>query len=169
MENLFMLLPVTLPDQQNTAMILKCNTYTEQFGLQLSEEAIQSLMECRKENLKKYGRIEFGQSILPKLILEFADSAYFNQEDYEELLSELQDCFYYFKRETLEEQSDDELIKTMKLYFEEVCQGSVEYLKSTMLENYARDIRYNTREYQFLGGYEDDYTDFLDWDGRDWD
>lgn len=164
-----MLLPITLNHGLNVTEIRECNSYTEKYGLQLSEEAIQSLMLNRKESLEKYGRIEFGKCILPKLILEFADSAYLNQENYSEVMEELQDCFYYFKKEALEELPDDELIKVMKLYFEEVCQGSVEYLRSTMLENYCRDIRYNTREYQLSGGYEDDYTDFLDWDEREWD
>ncbi len=169
MENQFLLLPITVSDSQNALLIRECNSYTARYGLQLSEESVQKLMLNRREALKKYGRIEFGSSILPKLITMFADSAYLNQEEYEEILTELQDCFYYFKREAMEEISDDELIKIMKLYFEEVCQGSIEYLRSTVLENYCRDIRYDTREYQFMGGYEDDYTDFLDWDERDWD
>lgn len=59
----------------------------------------------------------------------------------------------------MEELSDDELIRIMRLYFEEVCQGSVEYLRSTMLENYFRDMRYDTKEYQLMGGYEDDYAE----------
>ncbi len=169
MDNQFLLLPVTWSDRENALQIRECNSYTAKFGLQLSEEAIQRLMLNRRDSLNRYGRIEFGTSILPKLIVMFADSAYINQEEYEELLTNLQDCFYYFKGEAMEERSDDELILMMKQYFEEVCQGSVEYLRSTMLENYCRDIRYGTREYQFLGGYEDDYTEFLDWDERSWD
>lgn len=169
MENEFMLLPITLSDRQNALLIRECNSYTERFGLQLTQEAVQNLMMKRRESLNRYGRIEFGTSILPKLITMFADSAYFNQEEYEELLTELQDFFYYFKREAMEKLSDDELIKIMRLYFDEVCQGSVEYLRSTILENYCRDIRYDTMEYQLMGGYEDDYTDFLDWDERNWD
>lgn len=169
MEHEFMLLPITGSDRQNASLIRECNSYTERYGLQLTEEAVQNLMLNRRESLMKYGRIEFGTSILPKLIMMFADSAYFKQEEYEELLIELQDCFYYFKQEAMEELSDDELIRIMRLYFEEVCQGSVEYLRSTMLENYCRDMRYDTKEYQLMGGYEDDYTDFLDWDGRMWD
>jgi len=169
MENEFMLLPITLSDRQNALLIRECNSYTEKYGLQLTQDAVQNLMMKRRESLNRYGRIEFGTSILPKLIMMFADSAYFNQEEYEELLIELQDCFYYFKREAMEKLSDDELIKIMRLYFDEVCQGSVEYLRTTILENYCRDIRYDTKEYQLMGGYEDDYTDFLDWDERNWD
>ena len=52
----------------------------------------------------------------------------------------------------------------MKKYFDDVCQGSLEFLRSTMLENYARDIRYGTEEYRNADGYEDNYEEFLKWD-----
>jgi hypothetical protein len=81
---------------------------------------------------------------------------------------ELQECFYYFKNESLEELSDDELIHMMKKYFDDVCQGSIEFLKTTMLENYCRDVRYVSDEYRNSDGYEDNYIDFLDSNPDDW-
>ena len=167
MENQFQFLPPMLFAQQTMAVLRECNNYTTRFGLQLTEEEIQQLIENRKEVLKITGRIEFGGGIIQKIVMEFADSAYINQMDYVELLMELQECFYYFKTEALEALADDELIKIMKLYFEEVCQGDVQLLQSTMLENYCRDIRYGKKEYLELNGYEDNYTDFLDWDGEE--
>jgi hypothetical protein len=167
MENQFLFLPANLLSQQTTAVLRECNSYTARFGLQLTEEEIKQLIENRKEVLRLIGRIEFGGGVIQKIVMEFADSAYINQQDYAELLMELQECFYYFKTEALEDLTDDELIKIMKLYFEEVCQGDIQLLQSTMLENYCRDIRYGKREYQDLNGYEDDYTEFLDWDGEE--
>lgn len=159
-----MLLPVALLKQQTAAALRDCNPYTSRFGLQLSEQEIGQLVENRKEVLEQTGRVEFGQGVIQKIVMEFADSVYLNQSDYVDILMELQECFYYYKKEAMEELSDDELIRLMKLYFEEICHGSVELLKTTMLENYCRDIRYGTTEYRDLNGYEDDYTDFLDWD-----
>ncbi len=164
-ENLFIMLPAPILNQQTAAVIRECNPYTQRFGLMLSEQEIGRLVENRREALEQMGRIEFGGGVIQKLIMEFADSAYLNQDDYADTLIQLQECFYYFKGEAQEELPDDELIHLMKLYYEDVCQGSVEYLQTTMLENHCRDIRYGTQEYRASDGYEDNYIDFLDWDG----
>jgi hypothetical protein len=163
----FMLLPVTSQNKQTVIAIRGCNEFTARYGLQLSEPEIQLLTENRREALERSGRIEFGGGVIQKLIMEFFDSPFLRQENYVESLMELQECFYYFKNESLEELSDDELIKLMKKYFDDVCQGSVEYLQTTMLENYCRDVRYGKTEYRDMDGYEDDYTEFLDWDERE--
>ena len=164
-----MILPITVLEQQTAEVIKECNPYTLRFGLVLSQQEIRQLVENRKETLEQTGRIEFGGGVIQKLIMEFADSAYLNQEDYADTLMQLQECFYYFKSEALEELSDDELIRLMKSYYEDVCQGSVEFLQTSMLENYCRDIRYGKEEYRGSDGYEEDYLDFLDWDEREWD
>jgi hypothetical protein len=125
-------------------------------------------VENRKEALERNGRIEFGGGVIQKIIIEFADSHYLYQDVYLNTLMELQECFYYFKNESLEELSDDELIHMMKKYFDDVCQGSIEFLKTTMLENYCRDVRYVSDEYRNSDGYEDNYIDFLDSNPDDW-
>lgn len=167
MNEQFMLLPVTLLNQQMVTEIRKCNEHTSKYGLTLTENDIHDLVENRQEELEKRGRIEFGGGITQKIIIEFADSPYLYQDNYLETLIGLQECFYYFKNESLEELTDDELIRLMKKYFDDACQGSLEYLNSTMLENYCRDIRYGTKEYRNSDGYEDNYIDFLDWDHED--
>jgi hypothetical protein len=164
MADQFMFLPVALMNRQTIIELQKCNDYTVRYGLQLTAQDIYELVESRREALEKNGRIEFGGGVIQKIIMEFADSPYLNQEDYQETLAELQDIFYYFKNEALEELTDDELIRVMKKYYDDTCQGSLDYLKSTILENYCRDIRYGTNEYSSFSGYDEDYTQFLDWD-----
>lgn len=164
MSDSFLFLPVVLLNKHMITEVRKCNDYTNQFGLQLSEEEIGALVEHRKEALQKTGRIEFGGGIIRKLIMEFADSPYINQDNYLETLTELQELFYHYKNESMEELTDDELIKVMKHYFDDICQGSLEYLSSTALENYCRDIRCGKNDYRNFTGYEDNYIDFLDWD-----
>ncbi|QHI73572.1 DUF6323 family protein [Aminipila terrae] len=128
----------------------ECNELTIGYGLQLSENQIKELVEKRFEALLENGRIEFGQGILKKLVTEFCDSPYIFQETYEDTLLELQDCFYYFKNESMDLISDDELISFMKHHFDGKCQGSLEYLSGTSLEELCRNTRY---------GYETDDTD----------
>ncbi len=167
MSNQFLFLPVALLNKNMITAIRKCNDFTVNFNLLLSDTEIQELVEHRKEVLDKNGRIEFGGGVMQKIIMEFADSPYLYQDVYFSTLVELQECFYYFKNESLEEISDDELIKIMKYYFDDVCQGSIEYLQNTILENYCRDIRYGTKDYRDSDGYDDNYVDFLDWDRED--
>jgi len=110
-------------------------------------------LDARKNSLKEQERIEFGGGILPKLIFAFCDSPFIYQDNYVDTLECLQNIFYLYKNESLDELSDDELIEYMKKHFDNDCQGSLEYLEDTCLEDFARSIRVGTRG--FIGKYED--------------
>ena len=152
MDKRFDMTVVNMQKLQTAAELRECNELTVQFGLSLSEQQIQSLVEKRFEALKNTGRIEFGQGILKKLIIEFCDSPYITQENYEDTILELQDSFYYFKNESNDMISDEELISFMKHHFDGICQGSLEYLSDMTLEGLCRNTRY---------GYETDDTDMF--------
>lgn len=122
--------------------IKKCNEITMKYGVTLSDTQIENLINKRFESLKSTGRVEFGDGILKELIEAFCDSPYIIQENYEETLEELQDIFYFFKGEAMDQIADDELIEFMKEYFNGECQGSIEYLSGTNLEELCRDTRY---------------------------
>ena len=122
--------------------IKKCNEITMKYGVTLSDTQIENLINKRFESLKNTGRIEFGDGILKELIEAFCDSPYIIQENYEETLEELQDIFYFFKGEAMDQIADDELIEFMKEYFNGECQGSIEYFSGTNLEELCRNTRY---------------------------
>ena len=122
--------------------IKKCNEVTMRYGVTLSDTQIENLINKIFESLKSTGRVEFGDGILKELIEAFCDSPYIIQENYEETLEELQDIFYFFKGEAMDQIADDELIEFMKEYFNGECQGSIEYLSGTNLEELCRDTRY---------------------------
>lgn len=126
--------------QIEIANIKKCNEYTNQYGLLLSENQISNLLERRKETLKETGRIEFRIGIIDKLIKEFCDSPYINQENYAKTLYELIDIFYEYKNETMDLIIDDELIKFMKKSFNGVCQGDLEYLSGTVMYRMRKNL-----------------------------
>lgn len=128
--------------------IMKCNEYTARFGLVLSQSEAQELVETRTEALSRNGRIEFGGGIIDKLIKEFCDSPFLYQGNYAETLNELIETFYYFKNESLDGISDDELISLMKKYFDQKCRGSIELLRNRELEALARNIRYGVGDYE---------------------
>ena len=53
----------------------------------------------------------------------------------------MQDAFYYFKNESDDRISDDELIEYMKDTFDGKAQGSIEYLTGTSLEELCHPAR----------------------------
>ncbi|SFR76789.1 DUF6323 family protein [Anaeromicropila populeti] len=149
MKNDFNLPIMALQKEQEVLAVKKCNEYTKKFGMTLSDAEIKELMQCRFDALKSNGRIEFGMGILPKLIYEFCDSPYIYQDNYVETLEQLQDIFYFFKNESMDELSDDELIQAMKKYFDNECQGSIEYLAETKLHELCRAIRFGNNKEQW--------------------
>lgn len=113
--------------------VLEINQKTEVFGLQLSEEDAKLLVEGRKNNLRELQRVEFGEGILPKLIFTFCDSPHIYQQNYVETLLRLQEIFYIYKNEYLDELTDDELLDFMKKAFDGECEGSLDYLEDHLL------------------------------------
>ncbi len=142
MDNIFSLIPFESVALQISEEIDACNDLTIKYGLKLSQAQIMNLIKRRFEALEDTGRIEFGEGVLKKLIVTFCDSPYINQDTYEDTLSELQDIFYYFKNESMDGISDDELIHLMKLSLDGECEGSLDYLRETVLETAARKVRF---------------------------
>lgn len=146
--------------KQAIAEIEKCNEFTAEFGLILSRFEAAELVETRNIALKNSGRIEFGGGVISKIIREFCDSPYISMHNYAETIHELTEIFYYYKNETLDLMSDDDLIKLMKNSFDGKCHGSLELLSGRELANMARNLRY---------GYTPDYSEdsMLDEEDRD--
>ena len=127
--------------QTQIAQLLETNQYTKRFGVALSREDAKLLAEERIEVLKKEQRVEFGQGILAKIIYAFCDSAYIIQDQYRDALLRLQEIFYMYKNEMLDEITDDELLEFMREQFEQVCYGDFDYLEGTCLDIFAQAIR----------------------------
>lgn len=121
--------------------ILEVNQETERFGVTLTKQEAKLLLTERKEILKKQERVEFGEGILVKLMKAFCDSPYIWQDNYLETLERLMEIFYFYKNETLDELTDDELLTFMKEEFDGECEGSLDYLEDTCLDRLARGCR----------------------------
>lgn len=131
-----------LQQQQNQlSRLIETNQTTERFGLILTKQDAGLILEERKNALRELERVEFGESIVPKLIFEFCDSDYIDQNNYVDTIIRLQEIFYLYKNEMQDKITDDELLHFMREQFEETCFGDLEYLEGTCLANYARTIR----------------------------
>lgn len=144
---------VLLQQQMGIEKVMETNRATEQFGLVLTKQDAGLILTERVNILKKERRVEFGESIVPKIIYEFCDSDYIVQDNYVETLLRLQEIFFLFKNEMQDEITDDELLHFMKEQFETVCFGDLEYLESTCLANFAQAIRAGYRGYKTSEGY----------------
>lgn len=142
-----------LNKQNQLGQIEKANQYSEKYGLTLNEEDTKLLMQQQRQTLKAERRVEFGESVLPKIIYAFCDSDYISQSTYTEDLIRLQEIFYAYKNEMLDEITDDELLEFMKEQFETVCFGDFDYLEGTCLDVFAQAIRAGYREHQVTGGH----------------
>jgi hypothetical protein len=127
--------------KQEVVRVLECNKATEKHRLVLSQEEANNLVCACKNSLGENGRIEFGEGILPKIIYQFCDSQFINQDNYTDTLTRLQEIFYLYKNEAQDELTDDELLDFMKKQYEEICFGDLDYLENTCLERYARSVR----------------------------
>jgi len=123
--------------------ILSCNSMTVRYGLVLTERDAVDLLETGDRALKSNGRIEFGGGVIPKIIAEFCDSPYLTKDGWIETLRELTELFYYFKNETMDLISDDDLIAFMKEQFDGKCHGSPALLADA-LDSFARRMRDGT-------------------------
>lgn len=130
-----------ISEQYQVNQILKTNENSKENGLTLSEEEATALVEARRDTLKSERRVEFGDSISPKLIRVFSDSSFINQEDYAETIARLQEIFFLYKNESMDMVTDDELLGIMKNAYENESGGDLEYLEGTALEAFARNIR----------------------------
>lgn len=118
-----------------------CDELNRLHGLTLTEEDINELVELRGQALRSTGRVEFGGGILPKLIRAFCKSPYIDPYNYAATLGELQDAFYYFKNESQDMFSDDDLIEFMEKAFNGQAHGSAEVLATISLEQLCRWAR----------------------------
>ncbi len=143
---------MVLLEQTQLQKVMETNQYTEKFGLVLSDQDARLLAQERKSTLVEQKRIEFGESILPGIIYEFCDSAYISQSNYVDSLIRLQEIFFLYKNEMLDEISDEELLHFMKEQFETVCFGDFDYLEGTCLDIFAQAVRAGYRGYQKTAG-----------------
>ena len=130
-----------LAEDYQVGQILKTNETSKENGLTLTKEDATALVAARGDTLREERRVEFGDSISPKLIRTFADSSFINQEDYAEIIARLQEIFFLYKNESMDMVSDDELLGIMKNAYENESGGDLEYLEGTALEAFARSVR----------------------------
>ncbi len=152
--------------QNQTAEILGTNEFTSGFGLTLSKEDAQMIVSSRRTTLMQQKRVEFGKSVTEAIIREFCDSPYMEQDGFAETIIRLQEIFFLFKNEMLDQVSDDELLHFMREQFDEPCAGDLDYLEETVLPVFAQAVRSGYDGYMATDGHGeyDKFDEVKRWD-----
>lgn len=111
---------VLLQDQNLIEKVLETNQTSGQYGLVLTEQDAKLILKEHANSLREQKRIEFGDSVIPRIIYEFCDSDYLEQSSYAASIIRLQEIFYMYKNEMQDEITDDELLHLMKEQFEKL-------------------------------------------------
>lgn len=144
---------VLMQQKNQLAKVMETNRMTARYGLTLTEQDAKLLVEERSRVLREERRVEFGPGILPRIIEEFCDSDFIDQNNYVDTVIRLQEIFYLFKNEMQDEITDEELLHLMKEQFEVLCFGDLDYLEGTCLHHFAQAIRAGYEGYKGTDGY----------------
>lgn len=144
---------VLLQKQNILKKMIETNQTTQRFGLMLKQQDAELILKERDNTLREQKRVEFGTTIITKIIYEFCDSDFITSDNYVETIIRLQEIFYLYKNEMHDEITDDELLHFMKEQFEVICFGDLDYLEETCLNNFAQAIRAGYRGYKSSEGY----------------
>lgn len=144
---------VLLQRQNQLGKVIETNNATAQYGLMLSEQDAELILEERGHALREQRRVEFGEGIAPKIIYQFCDSDFIDQNNYVDTIIRLQEIFYLYKNEMDDELTDDELLRLMKEQFEEICFGDLDYLEGTCLNLFSQAVRAGYQGYQRSEGH----------------
>lgn len=123
-----------------------CNREIERYGLALSARDVQALVAGRLESLELSDRVEFGGGVVAQIVLAFAGSPFVSQANLVPTVLELQELFYEFRNESLDQIPDDELIAKMRSLFDDPAEGDLVYLEEALFEGLARHVRDRTAE-----------------------
>lgn len=122
---------VLLQKQNILKKMIETNQTTQRFGLMLKQQDAELILKERDNTLREQKRVEFGTTIITKIIYEFCDSDFITSDNYVETIIRLQEIFYLYKNEMHDEITDDELLHFMKEQFEVICFGDLDYLEET--------------------------------------
>ena len=118
-----------------------CSRSIERHGLSLTAQDIQALVAGRLEALEVSDRVEFGGGVTKQIVLAFAGSPHLSNQNFVPTVLELQELFYDFKNESLEQIPDDDLIAKMRSLFDNPAEGDLGYLAEALFEGLARHVR----------------------------
>lgn len=131
----------TYLDIYNKSLLLNTNTKSEKYGLKLSNQDVQDLLESRERVLKDYERTETSADALKNIIEYFCESSYLQQDEYTETIADIQTLYYHLLNDQ-EGVPDAAIIEVLKRLYDNECKGSIILLKDALL-NFNKSYAFN--------------------------
>lgn len=110
------------------------------YGLALDAQAVAAIAGRRSAALAETGRVELGESAVPKIVTAFCDSPYLLQEEFAETVGRLTEAFYEYKNEDGDRMTDDELITCLRACYD-AYEGALDAALSLSIEDLLRKRR----------------------------
>ena len=114
--------------------IISLNEVTSMYQLKLSSSEVKEIVNTRNISLRNIKRVEFRESSVKLIILEFCKSSYISKDEWASTLNELVSIFYHLRSMVSDNVSDKCLVNSMFWYFEGDACGSIELLKDFCYE-----------------------------------
>lgn len=105
--------------------LITLNEHTAMRGIVLSERDCTEIAQCRGNLLVESERIEVGSGAVRRIIEEFCESGYVNQQNFKSVVQDLLECFYTIKTETEDKVDDETVLEFLKYIFENDAGGDV--------------------------------------------
>ncbi|MDO4377889.1 MAG: DUF6323 family protein [Erysipelotrichia bacterium] len=129
----------------NDLLLMDDRYLIEKYRNYLSKQELRQLLIVNRQYLNDYGRLEINQHSFDRILEEFCELSDFSKDDFEELL----ELFYYLRDDMSENISDEQIIILMKKIYVGKCFGSIEILRTEMLELLDR-IRFSVEKGECL-------------------
>lgn len=120
--------------------LMALNEESINYGLVLTDDDVRQITKNTKETLRKTGRIETSTDSLEKIIAFLYSSPYTQKDDYVEVISDMEEIFYYFKNQVLDLLSDDEVIEILKNIYDEKS-GEIVQIQG-FVEEYTKEFKF---------------------------
>lgn len=119
---------IIIKNEEN--LIQKTNVITKEKGLILTHKEIKELIINKNETLDNLNIIEVTP-IIDKIIYEFYDSPYIDNDNYFETINSLVEIFYIYEDKFNDKLTIEEIIKYLRDTFDNKVYGVVELLMDT--------------------------------------
>ena len=133
--------PVHIQLASAVGELASCNPEIQRYGLSLTTQDIKALVVGRRESLALSNRVEFGGGVVRQIVLAFAGSPHVSQDNFVQTVLDVQELFYDFKNESLDQIPDEDLITKMRSLFDDFAEGDLAYLEEALFEGLGRHVR----------------------------
>lgn len=120
--------PSALAQKEKLDSLMAIGEVTQQYNITMTPEKAKYILDSSNSALKDMARIEFGESAAEKITRKFCSSPYASNYNFEKVVGEVLEIFFYAKNEIENYMSDDELIDYIYEEFNKVYHGSLKAL-----------------------------------------